>query len=87
MLAFVDLEKRVPRDHPLRAIKRLADAALEELGPVFGQMFALNARPSILPERLLKAADRLILGAKRARLLGRVGVSPALSMVSGYGPD
>jgi hypothetical protein len=33
MLAFIDLEERVPPDHPLRTIKRLADHALAELSP------------------------------------------------------
>ena len=40
MLAFVDLEERVPRDHPLRVVKQFADGALVELSPVFDQMYA-----------------------------------------------
>ncbi len=56
MLAFVDLETRVPLDHPLRTIKRLADEALARLSPVFDQMYAEEGRPSIPPERLLKAS-------------------------------
>jgi transposase len=56
MLVFVDLEERVPPDHPLRTIKRFADAALAELGPVFDAMYAESGRPSIPPERLLKAS-------------------------------
>jgi hypothetical protein len=35
MLAFVDLEERVPRNHPLRVIRRIADHALAELSPIF----------------------------------------------------
>jgi transposase len=56
MLAFVDLETRVPLDHPLRTIKRLADEALANLSPVFDEMYAEDGRPSIPPERLLKAS-------------------------------
>jgi transposase len=56
MLAFVDLEERVPRNHPLRVIKQFADRALAELSPVFDQMYAAGGRPSIPPERLLKAS-------------------------------
>ena len=56
MLAFVDLETRVPLDHPLRTIKRLADEALARLSPVFDEMYAEEGRPSIPPERLLKAS-------------------------------
>src|SRR3989337_2568425 len=56
MLAFVDLEERVPRGHPLRVIKRFADRALQDLSPGFDQMYATGGRPSIPPERLLKAS-------------------------------
>jgi transposase len=55
MLAFVDLDARIPPDHPLRTIKRLADGALATLSPVFDRMYAAGGRPSIPPERLLKA--------------------------------
>ena len=56
MLAFVDLEQRVPPTHPLRTIKRLADQATGALSPLFDQMYAQVGRPSIPPERLLKAS-------------------------------
>lgn len=55
MLAFIDLEERVPQKHPLRQIKVFADAALRALSPVFDAMYAEGGRPSIPPERLLKA--------------------------------
>src|SRR5438270_1131042 len=56
MLAFVDLEERVPLDHPLRTIKRFADRALAELSPTFDAMYRTGGRPSIPPERLLKGS-------------------------------
>src|SRR6266516_2807378 len=58
MLAFVDPETLIPADHPLRTIKRFADAALVELSPLFDQMYAADGqgRASIPPERLLKAS-------------------------------
>ena len=58
MLAFIDLESRVPPDHPLRTIKRFADAALAELSPLFDELYAPagEGRASIPPERLLKAS-------------------------------
>jgi transposase len=56
MLAFVDVEARIPVDHPLRTIKCLADAALVGLSPVFDAMYAEIGRSSIPPERLLKAS-------------------------------
>jgi transposase len=56
MLAFLDPETRVPPDHPLRTIRRLADAALADLSPLFDRMYADTGRPSIPPERLLKSS-------------------------------
>src|SRR5579859_1929778 len=56
MLAFVDIESRIPMDHPLRTIKYIADGALAELSPVFDAMYVDDGRPSIPPERLLKAS-------------------------------
>src|ERR1700704_5609263 len=56
MLAVVDLEERVPPNHPLRVIKQFADRALVELSPVFDEMYGAGGRPSIPPERVLKAS-------------------------------
>jgi hypothetical protein len=47
MLVLMSPETRVPQSHPLRAIKRLADAALAKLSPVFDAMYAEGGRPSI----------------------------------------
>ncbi len=66
MLAFVDLEERVPKDHPLRVIKALADGALAELSGAFDGMYAEVGRPSIPPERLLKASLLIALYSVRS---------------------
>ena len=55
MFTYLWPEDRVPKDHPLRAIKAFADAALKELNPTFNGMYSKTGRPSIPPERLLKA--------------------------------
>jgi len=55
MLTLVSPDKRVPAKHPLRRIKVMADRALETLSPTFEQMYSSVGRPSIPPERLLKA--------------------------------
>lgn len=47
MLAFVNLDARVPGDHPLRTIKALVDQALAELSGEFDRMYAEVGRPSI----------------------------------------
>ena len=66
MLAFVDLGARVPPDHPLRTIKALADQALAALSPEFDRMYAEVGRPSIPPERLLKASLLIALYSVRS---------------------
>ena len=49
-------EARVPRDHPLRAILRIVDAApAARNGPEFEGLYAKFGRPSIPPQRLLRA--------------------------------
>ena len=55
MLSVVSAEHRIPADHPLRRIKALADTELARLSPVFDRMYAERGRPSVPPERLLKA--------------------------------
>ena len=66
MLAFVDLDARIPAAHPLRTVKRLADRALAELSPVFDRMYAASGRPSIPPECLLKASLLIALYSVRS---------------------
>ncbi len=55
MLSVVDAEHCVPEDHPIRRIKTLADAELTRLSRTFDAIYAEGGRPSIPPERLLKA--------------------------------
>jgi transposase len=55
MLCLLSPETAVPTEHPIRAIKKLVDIALKDLSPTFDAMYASIGRPSIPPERLLKA--------------------------------
>jgi len=55
MFSYVSMEERVPADHPLRAIRRLVDQILARMSKRFDKMYADNGRPSIPPERLLRA--------------------------------
>lgn len=55
MLSLATPEQMVPAEHPLRRVKVLAEAALVELEETFSQMYSENGRPSVPPERLLKA--------------------------------
>jgi transposase len=56
IVAFVDVESRIPVDHPLRTIKSIADEALAELSSLFDAMYVDDGRPSIPSERPLKAS-------------------------------
>jgi transposase len=55
LFTLVDLEARVRRDHPLRAIRQFADAALGSLTGEFSRLYSGTGRPSIAPEMLLRA--------------------------------
>ena len=55
LFSYVDLEARVPEDHPLRPIREIANAALSELSADFAALYAALGRPSIPPEKLLRA--------------------------------
>ena len=50
-----EVEDRIPADHPLRDIKRRADRILESLNAKFAAAYSVTGRPSVPPERLLKA--------------------------------
>lgn len=55
MFSYVSLEERVPQDHPLRAVRRITDRALERLSRRLGTLYVNFGRPSIPPEQLLRA--------------------------------
>lgn len=69
MLSLRTPEERVPKDHPLRAVKKLADEALRKLSPVFDGMYSKRGRHSIPPERLLKATLLMALHSVRSERL------------------
>jgi transposase len=54
--SYVRLEERIPKDHPLRPIRALADEALGSLNKRFEGLYSTTGRPSIAPEMLLRAA-------------------------------
>jgi transposase len=55
LFSYVDLEARVPADHPLRPIRAIVDDALGALSGEFEVLYSHLGRPSIPPERLLRA--------------------------------
>ena len=87
MFSYVSPEERVPADHPLRAIRRMTDAIFERLSPRFDRLYSRIGRPSIPPEKLLRAlllqglytvrSERLLIEQLQYNLLFRwfVGLS------------
>ena len=55
LFSYVNLESRVRPDHPLRLIRGLANQALAALSADFAKLYSAVGRPSIAPERLLRA--------------------------------
>jgi len=55
MFSYISPDKRVPSDHPLRPIRTMVDGVLKEMSPRFARLYAKVGRPSIAPERLLRA--------------------------------
>ena len=55
MFSYLSPDKRVPASHPLRQIRPLVDQVLKEMSPQFGKLYSDVGRPSIAPERLLRA--------------------------------
>ena len=55
MFSYLSPEARVRKDHPLRVIRTMVDEVLRALSPQFDRMYASEGRPSIAPEKLLRA--------------------------------
>jgi len=55
MYSYISPEKRVPSDHPLRGLRGMVDTALKEMSPQFAERYSHYGRPSIAPEKLLRA--------------------------------
>ncbi len=55
MFSYLSPEQRVRQDHPLRTVRAMTDEILERMSPLFAAMYAEGGRPSIPPEKLLRA--------------------------------
>lgn len=70
IFSYVSIEKRVPEDHPIRPLRALVDKLLKDLDPIFDKRYSTFGRPSIPPERLLRAALlQVIYSVRSERLL------------------
>src|SRR5437773_11759294 len=87
MFSYLSPEERVPANHPLRAVRRMTDAIFDRLSPRFDRLYSDIGRPSIPPEKLLRAlllqgfytvrSERLLIEQLQYNLLFRwfVGLS------------
>jgi transposase len=66
LFSYVDLEDRIPARHPLRQVKRIVDDALVSLDAEFARLYSVEGRPSIAPERLMRASLIQILFSVRS---------------------
>jgi transposase len=70
LFSYVSLEQRVPPTHPLRTLRPMIETALRKLGPQFARLYAQTGRPSIPPERSLRALLlQLLYSVRSERLL------------------
>ena len=69
MFSYVTPEARVRADHPLRPIRKMTDAALQRLSPRFDHLYSATGRPSIPPEKLLRALLLQVLYSIRSERL------------------
>jgi transposase len=69
MFSYISPEERIPPDHPLRAIRVLVDMVLKELSPQFARLYSHTGRPSIAPEKLLRALLLQVLYTVRSERL------------------
>jgi transposase len=70
IFSYLSPEQRVRQDHPLRAIRAMADAALENMTDRFDNLYSKTGRPSIPPEKLLRAQlIQMLYSVRSERLL------------------
>ena len=69
LYSYVSPEQRVPADHPLRAIRQMANTVLERLSPKLDALYSALGRPSIPPEKLLRALLLQVLYTLRSERL------------------
>ena len=66
LFGYVDLEERIPLRHPLRKVRQVVNDALTSLDGEFDRLYAAGGRPSIAPERLIRASLLQILYSVRS---------------------
>jgi transposase len=89
LFSYLSIEDRIPQDHPLRAMQALVNPILAELSPHFQALYAKTGRPSIPPERLLRALLLQILYTIRSerQLMEQLNYNLLFRWFVGLNPD
>ncbi len=89
VFSYINLEDRIPADHPLRGIRRMMDESLESLSSYFDTLYAPVGRDSIPPERLLRALLLQILYSLRSerQLMEQLNYNLLFRWFVGLNPD
>ena len=85
MFSYVSPEQRIPKGHPLRAIRALVNKVFVDTSREFDRLYATIGRPSIPPRAIAArtvVAD-LLLDLQRAVANGAAGLQPAVSLIRG----
>lgn len=69
VFSYISMEQRIPKDHPLRALRGMVDEVLKQMSLRFSRIYARRGRPSIAPERLLRALLLQVLYSVRSERL------------------
>ena len=89
MFSYLQPEKRIPANHPLRKIRELVREVLKELNHTFGRLYAQEGRPSIPPEQLLSALLLQVLYSVRSerQLMEQLDYNLLYRWFVGLSPD
>jgi transposase len=89
MFSYLTPAQRVPKDHALRPIRLLVDEVLKDLWPVFQRMYARTGRPSIPPERIIRALVLMMLYSIRSerQLMEQINFNILFRWFVGLGLD
>lgn len=89
VFSYLNTEQRIPADHPLRGIRVLLEGSLQELSLHFDALYARRGRPSIAPERLLRALLLMVLYSIRSerQLMEQIDFNLLYRWFVGLNPD
>lgn len=89
VFSYLNTEQRIPADHPLRGIRGLLEGSLQQLSLHFDALYARRGRPSIAPERLLRALLLMVLYSIRSerQLMEQIDFNLLYRWFVGLNPD